>query len=468
MTQPENKKNPGFVDWAKDTISRLSKKDIQDADNINNEQENVMMHTGDLSTNDTPNPAPAEDMAPAHKAVAFDYDAQEQADAVRQILLDGDAEPQETAAEEIPEDATPQPADAEAAIPLQQPDADNQPIADDGAGAIPSLSPAEESDFDGSQPQPSSYGRQSRYMDVNANAWAILENAKMQAQNTRAEANQEAAATRAWAEREKERILRQAQEAQEAILQNARAQAAQILENARRQGEEEKQLVLETLAEEQLQQIVATRLQGYFSDGSAAEAQARQRLNAAYSSMAQEHSDLIREVDAGAQYLQTSVITSMSDALRKMQQSQEQMLQELDTWRRQLYKTQYRDLAVCFTNLDKLIGSIEKRLVKELACGNEGYHPELAQELQSYSKNLKIFRSNFESCLAKLGIRAYYPAPGTLFNSHLHTLADLDPMTEEDASFNDKPITACVKPGLLRVTQSGEEPLLSALVLAER
>jgi hypothetical protein len=157
----------------------------------------------------------------------------------------------------------------------------------------------------------------------------------------------------------------------------------------------------------------------------------------------------------------------VNDALNQIQSARDQMMLELDNWRRQLYKAQYRDFGVCFANLDKLIEGMEKRLVKELAEGQDGYHPELAKELERYIKNMKALRGTFERSLSNLGVRAFYPEPGTPFNSYFHTLETLDPMTQTDDEFNDMPIHSCVKPGLMKVNAAGEDPLLTAVVTIE-
>lgn len=315
-------------------------------------------------------------------------------------------------------------------------------------------------------------------VDAQRTAQDILKDARKQADRIIAEAQQKAAKIKADADLVTANAQSQADQIREkakAELRSALYEKQETIAAANRQynfivknAEAEKRTILERCADEEVRQLVAAKLHDYFVDGSAEEVQLRKNLNDEYSRMAQDHSALIERVDHGAQAVQTSIATSMEEALRSIRDAQNQMQQELDNWRREQYKVNYRDLTVCFTNLDKLIAGMEKRLEKELAYGDESYHGEFAKELKRYVQNMKVLRSTFESSLAKLGIKAYYPAPGTPFNSFIHTLADLDPENEDDASFNDKPITSCVKAGLMRVTQHGEDCLLSAFVTVDR
>lgn len=302
-------------------------------------------------------------------------------------------------------------------------------------------------------------------------AHLILEQATLDASNVRSQASQDAENIRAQANRTAAELREQAQHEINVMREQAQREIAKMRAEALQEVEAYKTQRLVQIEPEiaaEAKQLVSSRLSDYFSDNTAQEEAYRRSLNIAFTDNAEAQAQLVSDMDGRVQNIQTTLVQTMSESVQQLQSIQDRMVMELDSWRRQLYKAQYQDFAVCFNNLDKMVESTEKRLAKEVAAGDVGYHPELAEELKRYVKNLKILRGVFERSLSNLGIRAFYPETGTPFNSLFHTAYGMDPMTETDDDFNDLPVMICVKPGLLKVSENGDIPLLKAVVTVNK
>ena len=261
----------------------------------------------------------------------------------------------------------------------------------------------------------------------------------------------------------------------ESIISNARARERNLLEAAESQkqllideGYAEKEKIINNISRKEYKDSLEKCIKDHFESEQLEQRKIRERLDGEYDHIIKSKNDMIDGINLGVQGLHSSLMLALDDVLTKLQNVQADIHNEISSWQRSLYKNELSGIAMCFMTLDRIILSMEDKISAHLAFKDEGYHKEVAEELSQSVKNLKILKNNFELSLAKNSIKLLIPKVGDSFNTNYHRADNVDPMTEDEDSFNGKSITAVSDAGLIRILNSSDEIMFKAIVTVEK
>ena len=144
----------------------------------------------------------------------------------------------------------------------------------------------------------------------------------------------------------------------------------------------------------------------------------------------------------------------MDNTLEQLNAVKADFYQHLSQWQKALYPRKGKALADCYLELYRIL-NVEKLLREEVVFQADqpqaGPSPKTVEGLHKLNKTLTKFLRHFEAALDGLGLYAYFPQPGELFDEMRHTPED------EDAVCEGKTIQFCIQPGIAKKSSDGGE-----------
>lgn len=255
---------------------------------------------------------------------------------------------------------------------------------------------------------------------------------------------------------------------EERLLQEAKNQAAQIVENAKLEAERinqsaqtaadailaEAQAKTENSAKERADKLV----QKYLAQ---AQREMRQTCDAEMEVRLQETLRQARTLETihgemcdKTNTLQANWIKALDNTLEQLNAVKTDFYQHLSQWQKALYPREVKALAECYLELYRML-NVDKLLREEVVFQADQPQtepsPKTVEGLHKLNKTLTTFLRHFEAALDGLGLYAYYPQPGELFDEMRHTPED------EDAVCEGKTIQFCIQPGIAKKSSDGGE-----------
>lgn len=255
---------------------------------------------------------------------------------------------------------------------------------------------------------------------------------------------------------------------EERLLQEAKNQAAQIVENAKLEAERinqsaqtaadailaEAQAKTENSAKERADKLV----QKYLAQ---AQRETRQACDAEMEVRLQETLRQARTLETihgemcdKTNTLQANWIKVLDNTLEQLNAVKTDFYQHLSQWQKALYPREVKALAECYLELYRML-NVDKLLREEVVFQADRSQtepsPKTVEGLHKLNKTLTTFLRHFEAALDGLGLYAYYPQPGELFDEMRHTPED------EDAVCEGKTIQFCIQPGIAKKSSDGGE-----------
>lgn len=255
---------------------------------------------------------------------------------------------------------------------------------------------------------------------------------------------------------------------EERLLQEAKNQAAQIVENAKLEAERinqsaqtaadailaEAQAKTENSAKERADKLV----QKYLAQ---AQREMRQACDAEMEVRLQETLRQARTLETihgemcdKTNTLQANWIKALDNTLEQLNAVKTDFYQHLSQWQKALYPREVKALAECYLELYRML-NVDKLLREEVVFQADQPQtepsPKTVEGLHKLNKTLTTFLRHFEVALDGLGLYAYYPQPGELFDEMRHTPED------EDAVCEGKTIQFCIQPGIAKKSSDGGE-----------
>lgn len=255
---------------------------------------------------------------------------------------------------------------------------------------------------------------------------------------------------------------------EERLLQEAKNQAAQIVENAKLEAERinqsaqtaadailaEAQAKTENSAKERADKLV----QKYLAQ---AQREMRQACDAEMEVRLQETLRQARTLETihgemcdKTNTLQANWIKALDNTLEQLNAVKTDFYQHLSQWQKALYPREVKALAECYLELYRML-NVDKLLREEVVFQADQPQtepsPKTVEGLHKLNKTLTTFLRHFEAALDGLGLYAYYPQPGELFDEMRHTPED------EDAVCEGKTIQFCIQPGIAKKSSDGGE-----------
>lgn len=255
---------------------------------------------------------------------------------------------------------------------------------------------------------------------------------------------------------------------EERLLQEAKNQAAQIVENAKLEAERinqsaqtaadailaEAQAKTENSAKERADKLV----QKYLAQ---AQREMRQACDAEMEVRLQETLRQARTLETihgemcdKTNTLQANWIKVLDNTLEQLNAVKTDFYQHLSQWQKALYPREVKALAECYLELYRML-NVDKLLREEVVFQVDQPQtepsPKTVEGLHKLNKTLTTFLRHFEAALDGLGLYAYYPQPGELFDEMRHTPED------EDAVCEGKTIQFCIQPGIAKKSSDGGE-----------
>ena len=242
---------------------------------------------------------------------------------------------------------------------------------------------------------------------------------------------------------------------EERLLQEAKNQAAQIVENAKLEAERinqsaqtaadailaEAQAKTENSAKERADKLVQKYLEQ-------AQREMRQACDAEMEVRLQETLRQARTLETihgemcdKTNTLQANWIKALDNTLEQLNAVKTDFYQHLSQWQKALYPREVKALAECYLELYRML-NVDKLLREEVVFQADQPQtepsPKTVEGLHKLNKTLTTFLRHFEAALDGLGLYAYYPQPGELFDEMRHTPED------EDAVCEGKTIQFCI------------------------
>ena len=255
---------------------------------------------------------------------------------------------------------------------------------------------------------------------------------------------------------------------EERLLQEAKNQAAQIVENAKLEAERinqsaqtaadailaEAQAKTENSAKERADKLVQKYLaQAQREMRQACDAEMEVRLQETLSqarTLETIHGEMCDKTNA----LQANWIKALDNTLEQLNAVKTDFYQHLSQWQKALYPREVKALAECYLELYRML-NVDKLLREEVVFQADQPQtepsPKTVEGLHKLNKTLTTFLRHFEAALDGLGLYAYYPQPGELFDEMRHTPED------EDAVCEGKTIQFCIQPGIAKKSSDGGE-----------
>ena len=255
---------------------------------------------------------------------------------------------------------------------------------------------------------------------------------------------------------------------EERLLQEAKNQAAQIVENAKLEAERinqsaqtaadailaEAQAKTENSAKERADKLVQKYLaQAQREMRQACDAEMEVRLQETLS-QARTLETIHGEMCDKTNTLQANWIKALDNTLEQLNAVKTDFYQHLSQWQKALYPREVKALAECYLELYRML-NVDKLLREEVVFQADQPQtepsPKTVEGLHKLNKTLTTFLRHFEAALDGLGLYAYYPQPGELFDEMRHTPED------EDAVCEGKTIQFCIQPGIAKKSSDGGE-----------
>ena len=255
---------------------------------------------------------------------------------------------------------------------------------------------------------------------------------------------------------------------EERLLQEAKNQAAQIVENAKLEAERinqsaqtaadailaEAQAKTENSAKERADKLVQKYLaQAQREMRQACDAEMEVRLQETLS-QARTLETIHGEMCDKTNTLQANWIKVLDNTLEQLNAVKTDFYQHLSQWQKALYPREVKALAECYLELYRML-NVDKLLREEVVFQADQPQtepsPKTVEGLHKLNKTLTTFLRHFEAALDGLGLYAYYPQPGELFDEMRHTPED------EDAVCEGKTIQFCIQPGIAKKSSDGGE-----------
>lgn len=255
---------------------------------------------------------------------------------------------------------------------------------------------------------------------------------------------------------------------EERLLQEAKNQAAQIVENAKLEAERinqsaqtaadailaEAQAKAENGAKERADKLVQKYLaQAQREMRRACDAEMEVRLQKTLS-QARTLETIHGEMCDKTNTLQANWIKALDNTLEQLNAVKTDFYQHLSQWQKALYPREVKALAECYLELYRML-NVDKLLREEVVFQADQPQtepsPKTVEGLHKLNKTLTTFLRHFEAALDGLGLYAYYPQPGELFDEMRHTPED------EDAVCEGKTIQFCIQPGIAKKSSDGGE-----------
>lgn len=255
---------------------------------------------------------------------------------------------------------------------------------------------------------------------------------------------------------------------EERLLQEAKNQAAQIVENAKLEAERinqsaqtaadailaEAQAKTENSAKERADKLVQKYLaQAQREMRQTCDAEMEVRLQKTLS-QARTLETIHGEMCDKTNTLQANWIKALDNTLEQLNAVKTDFYQHLSQWQKALYPREVKALAECYLELYRML-NVDKLLREEVVFQADQPQtepsPKTVEGLHKLNKTLTTFLRHFEAALDGLGLYAYYPQPGELFDEMRHTPED------EDAVCEGKTIQFCIQPGIAKKSSDGGE-----------
>ena len=255
---------------------------------------------------------------------------------------------------------------------------------------------------------------------------------------------------------------------EERLLQEAKNQAAQIVENAKLEAERinqsaqtaadailaEAQAKTENSVKERADKLVQKYLaQAQREMRQTCDAEMEVRLQKTLS-QARTLETIHGEMCDKTNTLQANWIKALDNTLEQLNAVKTDFYQHLSQWQKALYPREVKALAECYLELYRML-NVDKLLREEVVFQADQPQtepsPKTVEGLHKLNKTLTTFLRHFEAALDGLGLYAYYPQPGELFDEMRHTPED------EDAICEGKTIQFCIQPGIAKKSSDGGE-----------
>lgn len=257
--------------------------------------------------------------------------------------------------------------------------------------------------------------------------------------------------------KEKERLLQEAKNQAAQIVENAKLEAERINQSAQTAADAilaEAQAKTENSAKERADKLV----QKYLAQ---AQREMRQACDAEMEVRLQETLRQARTLETihgemcdKTNTLQANWIKVLDNTLEQLNAVKTDFYQHLSQWQKALYPREVKALAECYLELYRML-NVNKLLREEVVFQADQPQtepsPKTVEGLHKLNKTLTTFLRHFEAALDGLGLYAYYPQPGELFDEMRHTPED------EDAVCEGKTIQFCIQPGIAKKSSDGGE-----------
>ena len=287
--------------------------------------------------------------------------------------------------------------------------------------------------------------------DPSQKAEEIIESASNGAQTIIAEAKKQA-----------DVIISEARASAEEELEKARTEAGVLIARAEEEASARADACAETVARKLVKKHIAAE-QAAFRTECNEEIEA---LNIKYrnsvASAEINHDEMCEKTNE----YQRTFVNSIDGMVAELSAMKAGFYEHLHKWQVDLYPKDVRPIAERFLELYKLIkvdGIINEQILFCEAGESEKIPVESAenalpvssaektiQGLNKLNKNLNTFLHRYEASLSSLGLYAYYPKAGEIFDDIWH-------ICDENDDCEGKPVAACVAPGIAKKAFDAEE-----------
>lgn len=286
-------------------------------------------------------------------------------------------------------------------------------------------------------------------------AGRALEQAKAQAQQILNNAQTAANRILADAEREKRKVLDAWAHVQARESEIAEKEAELKRQSARTEGQ----------VKEHADRLIAQYLRDYQSRlrtqwDRQLEVEARQEERA-IESLNNIKDDMCRTTNE----LKVTWRNKLEETVEEMKRMQTELDMKLRNWQVALYPREFRAIADCYVQLYRILSQdqlLTREIVAREADRSQEYHPETMETLKQLNLSLTTFLKKFEKAINKLGLYAFFPEEGELYDDVLHIPFD-SAIEDPDGMV----VSRCEVPGVMRQT-SGDleegEPVIRATV----
>lgn len=267
-----------------------------------------------------------------------------------------------------------------------------------------------------------------------------------EAERLRKEAKNQAAQLVEDAKQEAKRLTEEAQLEADRINQSAQTAANAILAEAQAKAENGAKERADKLVQKYLAQAQREMRQTCDAD---MEVRLQETLSQART-LETIHGEMCDKTNA----LQANWIKALENTVEQLNAAKADFYRHLSQWQEALYPREVKALADRYLELYRML-NVDKLLREEVVFQadqpQEGPSPKTVEGLHKLNKSLTTFLRRFEEALDGLGLYAYYPRPGELFDEMKHEPEDEDEVCE------GKTIQFCIQPGIAKKSSDGGE-----------